>query len=214
MWRWGLVLSASFVLLGCPLKKPSETEDAGAAPSASAAVEAAAPVAANDANVTHYPDQTPGANEALTVHTTASARTEASATGGTVVAQLHPGTEANKLAEHNGFELVVFNDPSNASQKLEGWVIHTAFAYVPVTHVDGGVVTTDGGSTPVVVDAGGCKPQPLDIKKNTNGTCNAGYAACGAMCRMSCKADADCCLSTAHCTGGFCLGPGAAPCGH
>jgi len=77
-------------------------------------------------------------------------------------------------------------------------------------HVDGGTtpVSTDGGSAPA------CKPQPLDLKKNANGTCNAGYAVCGAMCRMSCKADADCCLATAHCTGGYCLGPGATPCGH
>ncbi len=209
-WRWALVWSASFVLLGCPLKKPGEAQDGGPEAAASA-VEAAAPLAANEANVTHYPDQTPGANEALTVHMTTNARTEASATGGTVVAPLHPGTETNKLAEHNGFELVLFNDPSNASQKLEGWVIHTAFSYVPVTHVDGGAVATDGGSTPVAVDAGACKP--LDLKKSNN-TCPAGYASCGAACRLQCSKDADCCIAGATCSSGTCLGKGASPCGH
>jgi hypothetical protein len=77
-------------------------------------------------------------------------------------------------------------------------------------------VITDAG--PVldagVPDANKGPTRPLDEKKNANGTCNAGYASCGAMCRLTCKADGDCGLATAHCTGGFCLGPGAQPCAH
>jgi len=206
--------SLCVVLLGCPSLLKKQGEDAGgadAAPSASAPVEAAAPTAAsNDADVTHYPDQNPGNNETLTVRVMVAARTEASTTGGKLVTELKPGIQTSKLADHEGFDLVTFTDPSNPSNKLEGWVHATAFGAVAPVHVDGGATptTTDGGSAPA------CKPQPLDLKKNANGSCNAGYSACGAMCRMTCKADADCCLATAHCTGGFCLGPGATPCGH
>jgi len=206
--------SLCVLLLGCPSLLKKQGEDAGgsdAGPAASTPVEAAAaPVAAsNDGDVTHYPDQAPGNNETLTTRMMAAARTEASNTGGKLVTELKAGMQAQKLADHEGFDLVTFTDPTNPSNKLEGWVHATAFGAVPV-HVDGGTtpVSTDGGSAPA------CKPQPLDLKKNANGTCNAGYAVCGAMCRMSCKADADCCLATAHCTGGYCLGPGATPCGH
>jgi hypothetical protein len=209
--------SLCVVLLGCPSLLKKQGDDAGggtdSGPAATAtAPQAAAPTAAsNDGDVTHYPDQTPGNNETLTVRTMVAARTEASSTGGKLVAELKVATQATKLADHEGFDLVTFTDPTNPSNKLEGWVHATAFGAVPTpVHVDGGAVptTTDGGSTP------SCKPQPLDLKKNANGTCNAGYGACGAMCRMTCKADADCCLATVHCTGGYCLGPGAAPCGH
>ncbi|HTQ42151.1 MAG TPA: hypothetical protein VMI75_05280 [Polyangiaceae bacterium] len=208
--------SLCVVLFGCPSLLKKQGDDAGGTDSGPAATastpEAAAPTAAsNDGDITHYPDQNPGNNETLNVRTMVAARTEASTTGGKLVTELKPGMQATKLADHEGFDLVTFTDPSNPSNKLEGWVHATAFGAIPTpVHVDGGVVptVTDGGAPPA------CKPQPLDLKKNANGSCNAGYAACGAMCRMTCKADADCCLATAHCTGGYCLGPGAAPCGH
>jgi hypothetical protein len=169
-------------------------------------VEAAAPVAANDGDVTHYPDQAPGNNETLTTHVQVAARTEASSTGGKLVAELRSGTQAQKLADHEGFDLVVFPDPSNASQKLEGWVHATAFGGVAPPHV-----ITDGGATPAAVDAGACKP--LDAKKSGT-ACPAGYSACGAACRLTCSKDADCCFAGAVCQGGQCLGKGAAPCAH
>ncbi len=204
--------SASFVLLGCPLKKPGESTDAAPEASASAAVEAAAPMAANDSDVTHYPDQAPGSNETLTTRVMVAARTEASTTGGKLVAELKPGTQTQKLADHEGFDLVVFPDPKDASNKLEGWVHATAFGGVtPVHVVDGGAVATDGGPTPVAVDAGTCKP--LDLKKSGN-ACPAGYTTCGAACRLQCSKDADCCISGAVCSGGTCLGKGASPCAH
>ena len=194
------------VLLGCPFKKPGDNVDAGPAASASAIVEAGPPAPAgptNDSEVTHYPDQTPANNETLTTRMNSTARTEASSTGGKVVGTIKAGTATTKLADHEGFDLVTYPDPNNAGQTLEGWVNHVDFgASGP------GPAPTHSGGAPTP-----CKPQPLDEKKNANGSCNAGYAACGAMCRMACKADADCCLSTAHCTGGYCLGPGAAPCG-
>jgi hypothetical protein len=54
--------------------------------------------------------------------------------------------------------------------------------------------------------------RPLDVKQQ-GGACPGGYAKCGAMCRAQCGKDADCGLASAHCQAGFCLGPGASPCG-
>jgi hypothetical protein len=201
--------SLCVVLLGCPSLLKKQGEDAGggdAGPAASAsAAEAAAPTAAsNDAEVTHYPDQAAGNNETLTTHVMVAARTEASTTGGKLVTELKPGTATQKLADHEGFDLVTFADPTNPSNKLEGWVHATAFGAAPVVH-------GDGGATPVAVDAGACKP--LDLKKSGT-ACPAGYAACGVACRLQCSKDADCCIAGATCSGGTCLGKGATPCAH
>lgn len=211
-WRWAAV-SMSLLLLGCPSLLKKKGEDGGADGSTEAGASASAEagpvaVASNDSDVTHYPDQTPANNETLTTHITAAARTEAS-NAGKLVADVRPGTECQKLADHEGFDLVVFPDPKDATQKLEGWVFHTAFGWVAPVH------PADAGAPPAVADGGSapaCTPKPLDLKKNANGSCNPGYASCGAMCRATCKADADCCLATAHCQGGYCLGPGAQPC--
>lgn len=222
-WRWLGVSSVAFLLLGCPPKKSGE--DAGVDASASAAVEAApAPLAANEADVTKYPNQSADSQSATT-KVLAHVRTEASLTGGTLVASLKAGTDVNVVGDHSGFDLVVFPDPNDGSRKLMGWTSHTVFGanFVPV-HVDGGaVVVVDGGTPIVVVDAGpapsttdgGAAPaKHLDVKKNPDGSCPGGYKTCGAMCRLGCSADADCGLATAHCTGGYCMGPGAQPCAH
>jgi hypothetical protein len=205
------------VLLGCP-KKPG-AGDAGAGdaapPTASSAVEAAAPAAAtvgaNDADVTKYAGQNADNMESLTTRMEAHARTETGATGGKLVAALKPGTSAQRIADHEGYDLVLFADPADATKMLEGWVIQSAFGSMPRV-----VTVTDGGAVPVVVaDAGPPKPsKPLDVKKSATGTCPAGYSTCGAMCRATCASDADCGLATAKCTGGQCLGPGASPCAH
>jgi hypothetical protein len=78
-----------------------------------------------------------------------------------------------------------------------------------------------GSSSSAGADAGkpapGASPGPapeakrLDVKA-TGGACPSGYRTCGAVCRLTCRADADCGLATAHCQAGFCLGPGARPC--
>lgn len=202
-WQWAIVSSMSVALLGCPgmLKKKGEDAggDAGPAASASAPAEAAAPVAvaSNDSDVTHYPDQTAANNETITTRMNAPARTEASYTGGKLVAEVRAGTPATKLADHEGFDLVVFPDPKDATQKLEGWVHASAFgavAPVPVHVVDG------GGAPPAA-----CKPQPLNIHQN-NGNCPASYAKCAAGCRLTCKADADCCSPGVTCQSGLCGG--------
>ncbi len=211
MAGWVGVSAMSVVLLGCP-KKPG-AGDAGAGdaapPTASAAVEAAAPAVttgANDADVTKYPDQNADNMEALTTRMEAHARTETGATGGKLVAALKPGTSAQRIADHEGYDLVLFADPSDATKMLEGWVAQSAFGTIPHAVT----VVTDGGATPV-----NPKPsKPLDVKKAANGSCPAGYGSCGAMCRATCSTDAECGLATAKCSGGFCMGPGASPCAH
>jgi hypothetical protein len=72
----------------------------------------------------------------------------------------------------------------------------------------------DAGAPAVrTVDAGAAPPaKRLDVRKSAAGACPAGYAVCGAACRLTCKSTAECGLATAHCTGGFCEGPGALPC--
>jgi hypothetical protein len=160
-------------------------------------------VGANDADVTKYPDQNADNQDALTTRMTANARTEASNTGGKLVATIKAGTAVTRLADHEGYDLVVFPDPSDSTRQLEGWVSQNDFGAVP--HGSVVVTTTDGGAPKQ-------RTTPLDIKKPAAG-CPGGYGSCGAMCRATCKVDADCDLSTAHCSAGFCLGPGAVPCG-
>jgi hypothetical protein len=41
------------------------------------------------------------------------------------------GTEAQRLADHDGFDLVVFPDPGDPSRTLEGWVEQNALIAVP-----------------------------------------------------------------------------------
>ncbi|MGA2450369.1 MAG: hypothetical protein ABTD50_16980 [Polyangiaceae bacterium] len=71
-------------------------------------------------------------------------------------------------------------------------------------------VAADAGK-PTLMDAG--PPKLLDVKQAPPGKCPAGYGLCGAMCRLRCAKDGDCGLGTAHCQGGFCLGPSARACG-
>ncbi len=220
--RWVGVSSLAVVLLGCLPKKLAAGSDAGpdAVASAAAAVPEAAPapLAANEADVTKYPAQKAD-SEALVTRMYAHVRTEASPTGGTLVATLKPETHVDLVADHEGFDLVVFPDPSDGTRKLMGWTAHAVFgAYVPVHEetTDAGhpAVVDAGGAT--VVDAGLAKPlpaKPLDVRRGANGICPAGYAACGPFaCRLSCTSDAACGLATAHCMGGLCMGPGALPC--
>ena len=80
-----------------------------------------------------------------------------------------------------------------------------------VTAPDGGKTVVADAGKPTVADAGPAKL--LDVKQSPPGKCPAGYAVCGAMCRLHCAKDGDCGLGTAHCQGGFCLGPNARACG-
>jgi hypothetical protein len=190
------------VLTGCP-KKPGGADagaDAGPASSASAAVEAAAPAAAigsNDADVTKYPDQNPDNQDAMNTRVTAVARTEASTTGGKLVATLKPGTATTRIADHEGFNLVVFPDPSDATKQLEGWVSHVDFAAEVVPH--GGVTPTPTPTTPVPAATG-----YVCVKQNPPGKCAAGFSVFQAVCRVPCSSAEQCKGPAPTCNGGFC----------
>jgi hypothetical protein len=269
----------AFVLLGCPLKKPGVSDGgADAAPpgdaQALAAETGAGATIANASDVIRYPDETPIANVPATIRwSVADARRQASNTG-TLVAALKTGTEVEKIAERQGFFLITFSDPGNASRHEEGWIGEAVFTpepphkHVPVkctapqvavllqmgqeecatqctadaacptgdscsgagplsnNGVPGAIVTfcratgkaggADAGTPAPAAADGGLPPKPskpLDVKPE-NGKCPAGYATCGAVCRMTCKTAADCGFFTAHCQDGYCLGPGALPCAH
>jgi hypothetical protein len=254
------------------LKKPGASDAGDAAGSASAEVEAGpAPQAVNEADVSRYPDETPVNHvSATTKWTISNVRSQVGA-GGELVAALRKGTETDKIAERQGYDLVLFDDPGDSSRKKMGWVSQAVYGaepphkratlHCPGTEVaillqggdetcvsectsdanchagwacDGDGVLSNGGqpgnpvkfcriaartggadggappTPPVVKDAGPAKL--LDVKKNKDGSCPTGYGACGAACRLSCKGDSECGVASAHCTGGFCLGPGAAPC--
>lgn len=110
----------------------------------------------------------------------------------------------------------------------EGPISHNgkAGAVVRFCRAVGHAKSADAGPTPAAVaDAGKTSATPapdagapgapgkrLDVKE-IGGRCPPGYQTCGAMCRLSCSKDSDCGLATAHCKGGFCMGPGAQPCG-
>jgi hypothetical protein len=200
------------VLLACP-KKQAANADAGPEDSGAAAVvEAAAPsLAANESAVTRYPDESAVNNTPQTVRwPVANARTQASASGGELVAAIKAGTEVQKIAEHQSYALVVFNDPTDASKKDMGWVSDAVFSAEPAhkrtpAHCAAGqaaILLPSGEETCVVLDA---------HKEGTQ--CPVGYGPCGpVMCRLQCTKDADCGGGGAHCQGGYCLAPGKAPC--
>jgi hypothetical protein len=181
--------------------------EAGAAPGATEAV--------NASEMTRYPDEKPVDHAPLTAATDGQLRTQAP--GGDLVIFLKKGTEVQKIAEHENFYLVLADDPKDPAKKLMGWAAESVFGGA-APHRAEPEVRGDGGAPHGAADAG-TKPapapgpaKPLDVKK-VNNACPPGYAACGAECRLTCKADAECGIATAKCTGGFCLGPGAVPCG-
>jgi len=202
-WRWLAVSSVACILLGCPPKKAGN--DAGADGAAASAVPEAAPapVAANDADVTKYPDQNNDNMAALTSHMLVHARTEASNTGGKLVGQIKAGQAVDEVADHEGFDLVVFPDPSDATRKLEGWAPHTAFTAQAIRVGDGGIPVV-----PVTADAGpGPGPAPVagySCVKQTAGACPPPYTVSGAVCRLSCSAPTDCKGPNPKCNTGKC----------
>jgi hypothetical protein len=227
MRAWGcFALAAASGLLACSLlKKPGGGVDGGedAAGVASAVTPEAGPgEAINASEMTRYPDEKPVDHAPLTAEQGGSLRTQAGS-GGDLVIVLKRGTEVEKLAEHAGFYLVLADDPKDPTRKLMGWAAESVFGSAPLRRNEP-EPRGDGGAPPpppphvVVADAGTKPPspppgpvKPLDVHK-TNGVCPAGYASCAAVCRLTCKVESDCGISTAHCTGGFCVGPGAVPC--
>jgi hypothetical protein len=224
------MLASVLGLTACStLKLPAGAEAGEAGAPAASASAAAAPEAANATEMTRYPDEKPVDHAPITAESNGNLRTEAGA-GGDLVIVLKRGTEVEKLAEHGGYYLVEADDPKDTTRKLMGWVSESVFTSggerpEPEHNEHGGgnappspVPKLDAGLH-AVVDAGGAKPpapapgpaKPLDVHK-ANGACPPGYAPCAAVCRLSCKTDAECGDPAAHCSAGFCLGPRAVPC--
>jgi hypothetical protein len=238
---WGsfAVVALASGVVACSMLKKLEPADAGEesglgeAAAAAPAASAATPEAVNASEMTRYPDEKPVDHAPITTEAGGAMRSQAG-TGGDLVIMLKRGTEVEKLAEHDVYYLVLADDPKDPTRKLMGWIAESAFSggaphpNEPEHRADGGAAPPAPTAPPHGVVDAGTKPaptpstaptpttpsapaKPLDVKKNNN-TCPPGYASCGAMCRLSCKTDAECGLSTAHCSAGFCLGPGAVPC--
>ncbi|HEX4449103.1 MAG TPA: SH3 domain-containing protein [Polyangiaceae bacterium] len=228
-WRALAVAAPAGALMACSLlKKPEPTDggentvvDGGAAPSPVHEAEAV-----NASEMTRYTDEKPVDHAPITAESGGNMRTQAG-TGGDLVVVLKRGTEVEKLAEHGAYYLVLADDPKEGSRKLMGWIAETAFTGGPEPHRaepeerDGGHPRPTPGPVipappaPHVVDAG-AKPasgpaKPFDVHK-TDGACPPGYGPCSAVCRLTCRTQADCGDPAALCSAGFCLGPRAVPC--
>jgi hypothetical protein len=223
-WGWVAVPAMASTLMACSLLKKPGAADAGsdAEPSSGLPVEAAAATeAVNESELTRYPDEKPIDHATLTAESGGNLRTQAGP-GGDLVIVLKHGTEVQKIAEHASYYLVIADDPKDPTRKLMGWAAESVFSGEGPHRHEG-----DAGMTPVRVGDAGARPpaagvdggkpapptpsKPLDVKK-INGACPSGYAPCSAICRATCKTDPDCGEPAAHCTAGFCLGPGASVC--
>jgi hypothetical protein len=213
-WGYVAIVAMAAAATACSMMKKPAGGDAGEDGSPAAAVapsaEAGPVLAANESEITRYPDEKAVDRAPVTTETGGNMRTQAGS-GGELVVILKRATEVDKVAERGGYYLVIADDPKDPSRKLMGWVAEAAFGAEPERRHEPEPKVDAGGATP-------SKPVPvvpskrLDVKKNKEGACPSGYAACAAICRATCKTVADCGDSAAHCTAGFCLGPGAQPC--
>lgn len=119
-----LAVLATAMLTGCP--KKGGGGDAGD-DAAVAVVDAGAVSAiANEADIKRYPtDETALDGDATVKAWSTDARK--SVPKGDVVASLKAGTTVTQIVDHNGYYLVTFDDPKDATRKLEGWVPKSAF---------------------------------------------------------------------------------------
>jgi hypothetical protein len=164
---WGAWLCVAGALSGCSMlkKAPADAGEESGTEAAVAVVEAAAPaVAANEADVTRYPDEKATAGSTLTTEGPAQLRTEVGP-GGKLVVDLKKGTEVDKLAEHASHYLVIAEDPRDATRKLMGWASETAFAVGGgfghgslVLHAGDGGAVAAGDAGHAVAPGGGAAP--------------------------------------------------------
>lgn len=221
MKRFGFAvvsLTATTLLLGCPLlkKKPADDEDLGIADAATVSVTGIG--AKNESTVLRYANETPLANVPAIIGTDgATARNFPG--NGPVVAFLPKGTLVAKIAQYfSSGVLVMFDDPTAADgSKLIGWVPSKAFDLAappptktiivpPPVKKDAGAPSVQpthdagGGGNTTVVDAGGggggnalpTPPKGTPAVAPVNGKCPEGFPLTEGMCRRKCATDADC----------------------
>jgi hypothetical protein len=204
-WRWFAHGTLLVGIVGCSFlkKQAPDAGEGGAEASASVEVEAApAPLAANEADVTRYPQEKPTSGSATVEEATASLHTETGAKGNPV-AVLKKGTAVDKIAEHEGFTLVVADDPKDSSRKVMGWTGDYAFV-LEAHRRDGGVLSD--AAAPAHGDAG---PAPAGgvvcVKQTGPGTCPAGFVVSNQVCRTPCTTAADCKGPDPKCNAGKCF---------
>jgi hypothetical protein len=167
-----VALVALFALVGCP-KKTADAADAAAEGGATAD---AGPEAANEADLTRYPDEQAIDHQAATIKTPKANALKATPKGD-IVASLKKGDTVTELSEHNGYYRVVFADPKDASRKLEGWVVKFAFDDPPVVKkrpvpkcTGDGVVMVSDKANPIVPR---CSIFCTDDKDCPSGKCDS-----------------------------------------
>jgi hypothetical protein len=212
-WRWFAYGTFLTGIVGCSLLKkhaPPDAGDGAAEASVSAEVEAApAPLAANEADVTRYPQEKPESGTGTVEEAIATLRTETGTKGG-LVAVLKKGTVVDKIAEHEGYSLVVAEDPKDPTRKVMGWTGN--YAFVLLHKRDAGVlgeggVLADAGAGPAQAD-GGPAPTPsgdiVCVKQTTPGACPTGFLVSNSVCRTKCSTPADCKGPDPKCNAGKC----------
>lgn len=119
-----LLVLATAALTGCPKKGGGgDGGDDGAV-----AVVDASPVStiANEADIKRYAADETALDGEATVKAPSTTALK-SVPKGDVVATLKAGTTVTQIVDHNGYYLVTFDDPKDATRKLEGWVPKSAF---------------------------------------------------------------------------------------
>ncbi|MBX3186677.1 MAG: hypothetical protein KF819_06665 [Labilithrix sp.] len=130
------------LLVSCGLlKKKGDDADAEADAEVTAEIDAApppaeGPVAANEADIARFPDETKLDNVAATIKRFTNVREQPLA--GKVVSTLNPGVTVTEIAQRPGNFLIVFDSPKEPGKKLMGWVTADAFTAV----VDAGKTIT------------------------------------------------------------------------
>lgn len=136
--RRAIVLASAIVIAGCPLMKKKAPEDAGPAladlDAAAADAAPAAPAdptadATNKTKVARYGDETKIAAEPATLLQGVAARSFPP--NGDFIASLKAGTSVTKVALHEDYVLVAFENPKNAGERLIGWVSPNGFKTPP-----------------------------------------------------------------------------------
>jgi hypothetical protein len=196
-------------IVGCSMlkKHAPDAGDGAAEASASAEVEAApAPLAANEADVTRYPQEKPETETGTIEEAMATLHTEIGAKG-LLVGVLKKGAVVEKIAEHEGYSLVVADDPKDPSRKIMGWTGNHAFVLLHKHDAgvlgDGGAFA-DAGAGPAHGDGGQPAGDIVCVKQGDGGTCPTGFAVSGSVCRTSCSTPAECNGPEPKCKGGKC----------
>jgi hypothetical protein len=130
-WRSGrrtlLLLSILAALAGCKSKAGATNADGGAA----TADAAPRPLASNQAKIIRYKDET-DVDPPTGVIQWAAENVYTAAGGTDLIVTLRRGTDVQKIARRDNFQLLVFVNPGDPTDHLMGWINDEAFRPEPV----------------------------------------------------------------------------------